>query len=69
MSKVYYINALKNIRLCQVEIEAPDEQTAIDTYLRMAHSGKVDVDSYQWDDLSAGDLDVEYHGEGTDEPF
>lgn len=69
MSKVFYINARKNVQLCQVEIEAPTKQHAIDQYLQMAHNGNIDVSDHNWGDLSKGDLDIEYHGEGNDEPF
>jgi hypothetical protein len=69
MSRIYYINARKNVQLEQVEIEAPDEQTAIEEYLRMAHAGGIDVSDYNWHDLSTGDLDIEDHGEGKNEPF
>lgn len=69
MSRIYYINASKVVELCQVEIEAPDEETAVETYLRMAHRGQVGISEYNWPYLGANELDIEDHGEGKDEPF
>lgn len=69
MSRIFYINAHKNVTLEQVEIEAPDKETAIEHYLDMVKRGDVGVSDYSWYNLSEGDLDVEDHGEGKDEPF
>jgi hypothetical protein len=69
MSTIFYINAKKTVELEQVEIEAPDEETAIDEYLRMARAGNVSIVDCQWYALDKGDLDIENHGSGEDAPF
>lgn len=69
MSRIYYINARKLVQLEQVEIEADSEEDAVDAYLNMAKRGDVEISDHSWYALDKGDLDVEDHGEGKNEPF
>ncbi len=57
----FVINAQKMVDLIQVEIEADTEEEAVAEYLAMVQRDEIGVSDFRWNDLSAGDLDIEAH--------
>lgn len=58
MMSRFYVSALKNVLLEEVEIEAENEQEAKEEYVRWAVHGGIDIYDYQMHLLSVGDTTI-----------